>query len=883
MSGPSPASKDELDADVSPSTSNGGCAAQETDHEDASPQIVQAAQEPIPIELAQVIPDLQLHPPDDDHEDDERAQTRTTPDEEEDTSGGAWSTTVTPVEEIEGFDLRIREEGESHALEINDQPPQRNRPAHLSHSRIESLPPQRFSEVDVEDVERSHASSSRLSSYLASNGRPSSRRPSGLSNASMEEDEEIDLDAQHRFYAGDRGEGMRELSETERAGLDFVDVALDAKNGIYGSAGASHAKSRTSLEIRSDFLSSDGARGTAPPMSRNGSGQDLGVSPSGTSNGNIKLAFWKRSSVTSQDGKSEGEGQNAAEGGDADIGTSKGPATPRREAPMVQHIEQGDMGSMSRSSSHGSFTEPGKKVAGRYRGRMSTTPSPATSPHIERNPTIFGGGELSSGSAVLMTRRFSEAMTMMVANDDGEVEVIDLGSEGYPASQQRQAIEDRSSDPASNKSMEDVPGATDRITHEVTTQSGAKPQRSGRSAGPLLSDGSIPTETASDGRDTRVNTPATSVSSKGGRSAGPILGDAEGAESSPAPVTPSTSVTTSKSTGGRSAGPILNEASTSQPSGHARKPSKGPSALEAHISRTRQTSLPPKARTEDQRHLKDFELMMKESKLSEAKKAKEDEARQRKKEEEQRDAIKVWEGEILKDWRVARSSVRLREYWWKGSPPALRGKAWQLAIGNAQMLARNLCQTTKTRVADLKRSGNWPPTNPLCNGEQRVEIDVESAMEQDIDRTLPSLKLFQHEGGVMYDDLREVLDCLVLIRSDQAEELARERERKVDKRTDDHKRTKTPDGLSQAVQAAYAPQLYVPGLSLLSATLLLNLSQAETLVAVLNLIASKAWLRSIYSMDPEHLKESEAFERVLDTFLADQLPKVSYGHGNSAS
>jgi hypothetical protein len=267
--------------------------------------------------------------------------------------------------------------------------------------------------------------------------------------------------------------------------------------------------------------------------------------------------------------------------------------------------------------------------------------------------------------------------------------------------------------------------------------------------------------------------------------------------------------------------------------------------------------------------------MMKESKLSEAKKAKEDEVRQRKKEEEQRDAIKVWEGEILKDWRVARSSARLREYWWKGSPPALRGKAWQLAIGNAQMLPRNLCQTTKTRVADLKSSGQWPPTDPLCKGEQHDEIDVESAIEQDIDRTLPSLKLFQREGGVMYEDLKEILDCLVLIRADQAAELARERDRKGDNAADEQKRSQGSNGHAQASKAALTPQLYVSGLSLLCATLLLNLSQAETLVAVLNLIASKAWLRSIYSMDPGHLKESEAFERVLDTFLADQLPKVS--------
>ena len=121
----------------------------------------------------------------------------------------------------------------------------------------------------------------------------------------------------------------------------------------------------------------------------------------------------------------------------------------------------------------------------------------------------------------------------------------------------------------------------------------------------------------------------------------------------------------------------------------------------------------------------------------------------------------------------------------------------------------------------------------------------------------------------MHEDLKEVLECLVLLRTDETAELKRQAGR-----------ASLDDGSSRASSqsqpsASSTSRIYVSGLALMCAPLLLNLSQGDTLVAVLNLIHSKPWLKSVYSVDPAQLKDSEAFERVLNTLLADQLPKVS--------
>jgi hypothetical protein len=114
----------------------------------------------------------------------------------------------------------------------------------------------------------------------------------------------------------------------------------------------------------------------------------------------------------------------------------------------------------------------------------------------------------------------------------------------------------------------------------------------------------------------------------------------------------------------------------------------------------------------------------------------------------------------------------------------------------------------------------------------------------------------------------QVLSAYVMVRLDQ---LSRQRE---------------------SQHAAQGPIAYCAGAAPLAAMLLANLSPSETLVALLNLLAERPWLRALYAPAPApaagdthlHTKTPGApafrqdaaagFERVFDTLLADQMPKV---------
>ncbi|CAO1627525.1 unnamed protein product [Parajaminaea phylloscopi] len=694
--------------------------------------------------------------------DSEELESQTEPVDASAPSHGAWSVTATPVQESEGFGLG------------NVPLPQRPSES-SSHSRMESLPPQRFADVSLNDDDE-YKSSARFEAGPSFDTR---HRPSLA--PSMEEEVNLDSYRQPHASRAEReraDEYDRSPSEFDRAGLDFVDVQLgltaDAA-GVYGPGGPSSAatKSRTSLEIRTDSLSSES----------NAAQRESSDTPALG-----KLKFWQKR-------------QNSA-----------------------------------------------VREDGEQRPPISESSLDGTGERAVRS------SQIADDAAV----RADAEPPMLVADADGEVHVAEV--------------------PAGAVSREDV----STITTERSSETAARPSdsasagRSGRSAGPVLPKDQENNVSQRDRDATRQEESphgAGASRSKAGRSAGPQVDGPAAAASQPdaGPSSPSSRAAGSAKAAGRSAGPaVVSPASPTAPSGsHTRRlsSSNGPSALERYMSRTRQSTLPPKTPQEDQRHLQDFEAMMRASQASEAKRAKEESERQKRREEELATATRVWESEILRgDWRVARAKgTRLREIWWRGAPPSLRGRAWQLAIGNGRMLPRNLFTTTKARVRDLRDKKQWPPSNPLAPPADNPE-DVEGAMDQDIERTLPSLKLFQKQSGVMYDELKEVLECVVLLRSDQARDVQREATRFGDDQGD---RRSSP-----ARREAVTPRLYEPGLSLLVAPLLLNLSESDTLLCVLNLLWSRPWLRSLYSMDPAHLSQATAFERVLNTLLADQQPKV---------
>ncbi|SNX84942.1 uncharacterized protein MEPE_03651 [Melanopsichium pennsylvanicum] len=319
-------------------------------------------------------------------------------------------------------------------------------------------------------------------------------------------------------------------------------------------------------------------------------------------------------------------------------------------------------------------------------------------------------------------------------------------------------------------------------------------------------------------------------------------------------------------------------------------------------SRTRMTTLPAKPKTEEMKHRADFERMMMAAKEGERKKREEEEERKRRRQDEQHQALGRWEKEILPSWSRARKDPELARLWWKGAPPSIRGRVWALAIGNPLMLPRNL----------LEQSEKKPVGKKDKRIEQIIPPRVLDQIDEDVQETLPSLKLFQ-ANGPLHDDLIRLCRAFVLVRMEQVAELDVAGD--ADKAAS---RYQNASPLSRnvelppisGVQEQAEPQdeyevrgidIYQPGLASLAAVLLVNMSINTAFIALLNLLHSKPWLKALYSLLPTVLprnqsqtkkpslvsasrgsaftlapkeKQIRGFERVLETLLADQMPKV---------
>ncbi|TNM93400.1 hypothetical protein fugu_001576 [Takifugu bimaculatus] len=44
-------------------------------------------------------------------------------------------------------------------------------------------------------------------------------------------------------------------------------------------------------------------------------------------------------------------------------------------------------------------------------------------------------------------------------------------------------------------------------------------------------------------------------------------------------------------------------------------------------------------------------------------------------------AVQTWNQDILPNWSAMCTSRRVRDLWWQGIPPSVRGKVWSLASG----------------------------------------------------------------------------------------------------------------------------------------------------------------------------------------------------------
>lgn len=262
-----------------------------------------------------------------------------------------------------------------------------------------------------------------------------------------------------------------------------------------------------------------------------------------------------------------------------------------------------------------------------------------------------------------------------------------------------------------------------------------------------------------------------------------------------------------------------------------------PLSTTALILEDRPLNLPAKSMEETQRHKLEYEEMVAGAKRRELKEAQK-KKRQMKERHRQEDSISsamvIWNNEILPYWDTMKGTRRVRELWWQGLPPSVRGRVWSLAIGNELNITPELYEIFLSRAKEKWRS--YSETSSVNDNESdggASLADRESSLDLiklDISRTFPSLFIFQ-KGGPYHDLLHSVLGAYTCYRPDIG---------------------------------------YVQGMSFIAAVLILNLEEADAFITFANLL-NKPCQMAFFRVDHElMLKYFAAFE----VFFEENLPRL---------
>ncbi|NXN55508.1 TBC12 protein, partial [Rynchops niger] len=261
-----------------------------------------------------------------------------------------------------------------------------------------------------------------------------------------------------------------------------------------------------------------------------------------------------------------------------------------------------------------------------------------------------------------------------------------------------------------------------------------------------------------------------------------------------------------------------------------------PLSTTALILEDRPANLPAKSVEEALRHRQEYDEMVAEAKkreIKEAHKRKKIMRERFKQEENIASAMVIWVNEILPNWEGMRATRRVRELWWQGLPPSVRGKVWSLAVGNELNITPELYEIFLSRAKERWKSFSETSSENDIEDAVASVADREASLELiklDISRTFPSLYIFQ-KGGPYHDLLHSVLGAYTCYRPDVG---------------------------------------YVQGMSFIAAVLILNLEEADAFIAFANLLnkpCQLAFFRVDHSM---MLKYFAAFE----VFFEENLPKL---------
>ncbi|XP_054437887.1 TBC1 domain family member 14 isoform X2 [Pteronotus mesoamericanus] len=181
-----------------------------------------------------------------------------------------------------------------------------------------------------------------------------------------------------------------------------------------------------------------------------------------------------------------------------------------------------------------------------------------------------------------------------------------------------------------------------------------------------------------------------------------------------------------------------------------------PLSTTALILEDRPANLPAKPAEEAQKHRQQYEEMVVQAKKRELK-----EAQRRKKQLEERcrleesigNAVLTWNNEILPHWETVCCSRKVRDLWWQGIPPSVRGRVWSLAIGNELNITHELFDICLARAKERWRSFSTGGSEVESEDAGCSAADREASLELiklDISRTFPNLCIFQQVQGMSF-------------------------------------------------------------------------------------------------------------------------------------
>lgn len=235
----------------------------------------------------------------------------------------------------------------------------------------------------------------------------------------------------------------------------------------------------------------------------------------------------------------------------------------------------------------------------------------------------------------------------------------------------------------------------------------------------------------------------------------------------------------------------------------------------ALIQQPRPANLPAKNALEEERHRKQYSAILEAAKkreLREEKERKQQREYQLKEEERLAEDSYMWNVHVLPKFESVKNTKKVKDLWWRGLPPSVRGRVWKLAISN------NLNITPHLYNLCLDRAMSSPNNESLA------------AIRLDVSRTFPTLCVFQ-EGGPLTNSLQGIL----------------------------------------AAYAVYRPDVgYVQGMSFVGAVLSLNMDPPDAFACFANLLNYPCH-RSAFTLDQ---KRMDIYYKVYSSALAHKLPKV---------